>query len=99
MIWHEEYCVIKSQPKGSSIRLVGSFGYEKSDALTQIYAEVILSVDQDPIIIKLYMHNPVSISYEEPEPDDVYRRYASKINKIKDRLKRIDYDELIKLGG
>lgn len=97
-IWYEEEIPIADRPPGVIITLRGIIN-PVSPILPLIEIELIeSSEDQDAedIVRPLYQHNP-TIGHHEFSLDDVLVKYSPKINKLRDKIIGLSYEEVHKL--
>jgi hypothetical protein len=81
MIWYKETLLINDAPPESKTELLGIYEPRGEDIIT-----IVLSYEDSDIgsISKvIYSHNPSMLRQEEPSKEDIYNKYAAKINKIK----------------
>jgi hypothetical protein len=97
--WFEEELEITDCPQDKSVYLQGIIN-PVSPTLPLIEIELIVVSDQDDeedIIYTLYQHNPV-IGHHEFSLDDVMTKYAPKIAKWREKLSRMNFQDLSQLG-
>lgn len=86
MIWYEKEFV----KENAIVILRGIFTnpHERPQAIIQIQLSI-GDLQRD-----LYVHNPSMRIIEDPSPDDVFARYASKIKKFEKYIEANDLEEL-----
>ncbi len=81
MIWFKEQLDVENAPSSTSTEIIGIFDPKGINIISIILRH---TPDSQPAMeILLYSHNPSMLRQEEPSKDDVYDRYAAKINKLK----------------
>jgi len=99
MIWFEKTCTAKNQPDGSSIVLRGIYnppGRSEASAIIQIKLDITIAPEDTIIYRVMYEHNPSMLRQEDPDPSDILFKYQAQVNRVIDRLTRVDFESFIR---
>ena len=98
-VWYTEEITVADCPPHLTINLKGIMN-PISPAMPLIEIELVISSDdpsEEDLVSILFQHNPF-ISHHEYTLDDVLAKYSSKIAKWREKLSRMDYQELSQLS-
>jgi len=99
MIWFAEELAISDTPEDLIIELIGEYHPNKQPLITISIISESISIIPESTNNIIFSHSPAMMSHEEPEPEDVLRKYNHKIAKIKAKYQSMTYaDFKIDLG-
>jgi len=97
-VWFEEELEIKGCPEDKDVCLQGIMN-PISPKLPLIEIELVIAAHdpEEDIVHTLYQHNP-TIGHHEFTMDDVLAKYSPKIAKWREKLLRMNFEDLSTLG-